>query len=144
MENQQTNAQQLAFAEKLTFSTADFTIVKQLKQRLETLGFYFEALENNEIEVNAIPSELSKENLQGLFEDFLEQEKNEENIENSSNIGVAKVLAKSMAIKTGKKLDQEEMRILLSNLMQCKNPTICPKGNKIIMNMGLTSILKQF
>ncbi len=144
LENQQTNAQQLAFAEKLTFSTADFTIVKQLKQKLETLGFYFEALENNEIEVNAIPSELSKENLQRLFEDFLEQEKNEENIENSSNIGVAKVLAKSMAIKTGKKLDQEEMRILLSNLMQCKNPTTCPKGNKIIMNLDLTSILKQF
>ena len=55
-----------------------------VKKNIE-FGLKEENLENNEIEVNAIPSELSKENLQGLFEDFLEQEKDEKNIDGLYN-----------------------------------------------------------
>ena len=49
-----------------------------------------------------------------------------------------------MAIKTGKKIEQKEMELLLTNLMNCKTPTICPNGHAIIMNLNLNSILKQF
>ena len=99
---------------------------------------------NNKIEISAVPNEFGTENLQETFEEILEQEKNEVTIENTIKNKIVKVLAKKMAIKTGKKLEQKEMKLLLINLMNCKTPTICPNEHKIIMNLDLNSILKQF
>ncbi|MEE2699743.1 MAG: DNA mismatch repair endonuclease MutL [Bacteroidota bacterium] len=142
--NEKTNSQQLAFPEKLEFSTSDFTIIQELQNNLEEIGFYFKVLDKSEIEVTAIPNDLTVKNLQSVFEEFLEQEKNEVSIESSSRKRIAKVLAKSIAIKTGKRLEKEEMRFIISNLIQCKTPSICPNGHKVIMNLDLQSILKQF
>ena len=55
-----------------------------------------------------------------------------------------KVLAKSFAIKKGKSLEREEMKVLVSNLFACNFPSICPNGNPTIINLAFNDITKYF
>ncbi len=137
-------SQQLVFKEKLSFSISDYTIIQQIKKDIECIGFYYNNIDNNEIEVYAIPNKFEIKNLQKTFEEFIEQEKEETDIKTNIESRCARILAKNMAIKTGKKLVQEEMRLITTNLFKCKKPTNCPNGETVLMNIELSDILKQF
>ena len=49
-----------------------------------------------------------------------------------------------VAIKKGKRLEQEEMKVLVSNLFACNFPSICPSGNPTIINLAFNDITKHF
>ena len=144
LENKKTKSQQLAFAYHLTFSNSDYLLIKQLKEPLRNLGFGFELKGKNKIEINSIPPECTEGNLEIIFDEILEQEKNDEQLEISVKDKIAKVLAKSVAIKKGKRLEQEEMKVLVSNLFACNFPSICPNGNPTIINLASNDITKHF
>jgi DNA mismatch repair protein MutL len=54
------------------------------------------------------------------------------------------VLAKNIAIKKGKKIEQKEMKVLVSNLFACDLPSISPNGKPTIINLALNDITKHF
>ena len=53
-------------------------------------------------------------------------------------------IQKSFAIKKGKSLEREEMKVLVSNLFACNFPSICPSGNPTIINLAFNDITKHF
>ena len=110
---------------------------------MHNLGFSFK-LKDNSIEINGIPPECTKENLEAIFEEILEQEKNDDKLEIAVKEKIAKVLAKNIAIKKGMKIEQKEMKVLVSNLFACNLPSICPSGNPTIINLALNDITKHF
>ena len=143
-ENGKTESQQLAFTQNLSFSNTDFALLKQMKKALRNLGFGFELKKENQIEINAIPTECKNENLENIFDEILQQEKNDEKLKVSSKESIAKVLAKSLAIKSGKKLEMQEISLLVNNLFACNLPTVCPNGNPTIINITFNDISKHF
>jgi|TARA_B110000196_G_scaffold145126_1_gene125605 DNA mismatch repair protein MutL len=143
-ENKKVESQQLAFPFNLTFSNSDYLLIIQLKEPLHNLGFGFELKGENKIEINSIPPECAKGNLETLFEEFLEQEKNDNQLVISTKVKIAKVLAKNIAIKKGKKIEQNEMKVLISNLFACDLPSISPNGKPTIINLALNDITKHF
>ena len=143
-ENGKTESQQLAFTQNLSFSNTDFTLLKQMKKALRNLGFGFELKKENQIEINAIPTECKNENLENIFDEILQQEKNDEKLKVSTKERIAKVLAKSLAIKSGKKLEMQEISLLVNNLFACNLPTVCPNGNPTIINITFNDISKHF
>ena len=143
-ENRKTESQQLAFTQNLSFSNTDFALLKQMKKALRNLGFGFELKKENQIEINAIPTECKNENLENIFDEILQQEKNDETLKVSTKERIAKVLAKSLAIKSGKKLEMQEIRLLVNNLIACNLPTVCPNGNRTIINITFNDISKHF
>ena len=143
-ENGKTESQQLAFTQNLSFSNTDFALLKQMKKALRNLGFGFELKKENQIEINAIPTECKNENLENIFDEILQQEKNDETLKVSTKERIAKVLAKSLAIKSGKKLEMQEIRLLVNNLFDCNLPTVCPNGNPTIINITFNDISKHF
>ena len=143
-ENGKTESQQLAFTQNLSFSNTDFALLKQMKKALRNLGFGFELKKENQIEINAIPTECKNENLENIFDEILQQEKNDEKLKVSTKERIAKVLAKSLAIKSGKKLEMQEIRLLVNNLFDCNLPTVCPNGNPTIINITFNDISKHF
>lgn len=143
-ENGKTESQQLAFTQNLSFSNTDFALLKQMKKALRNLGFGFELKKENQIEINAIPTECKNENLENIFDEILQQEKNDEKLKVSTKERIAKVLAKSLAIKSGKKLEMQEIRLLVNNLIACNLPTVCPNGNPTIINITFNDISKHF
>ena len=143
-ENGKTESQQLAFTQNLSFSNTDFALLKQKKKALRNLGFGFELKKENQIEINAIPTECKNENLENIFDEILQQEKNNEKLKISSKERIAKVLAKSLAIKSGKKLEMQEISLLVNNLFACNLSTVCPNGNPTIINITFNDISKHF
>ena len=143
-ENRKTESQQLAFTQNLSFSNTDFALLKQMKKALRNLGFGFELKKENQIEINAIPTECKNENLENIFDEILQQEKNDETLKVSTKERIAKVLAKSLAIKSEKKLEMQEIRLLVNNLIACNLPTVCPNGTPTIINITFNDISKHF
>ena len=82
--------------------------------------------------------------METIFEEILEQEKNNNQLVISTKVKIAKVLAKNIAIKKGKSLEQEEMKMLISNLFACNLPSICPSGTPTIINLSFKDIIKHF
>jgi len=143
LENKKVESQQLAFPFNITFSSSDYLLITQLEEPLHNLGFSFK-LKDNSIEINGIPPECTKENLEAIFEEILEQEKNDDKLKIAVKEKIAKVLAKNIAIKKGKKIEQKEMKVLISNLFACDLPSISPNGKPTIINLALNDITKHF
>lgn len=143
LENKKVESQQLAFPFNITFSNSDYLLITQLEEPLHNLGFSFK-LKDNSIEINGIPPECTKENLEAIFEEILEQEKNDDKLKIAVKEKIAKVLAKNIAIKKGKKIEQKEMKVLVSNLFACDLPSISPNGKPTIINLALNDITKHF
>ncbi len=143
LENKKVESQQLAFPFNITFSNSDYLLITQLEEPLHNLGFSFK-LKDNSIEINGIPPECTKENLEAIFEEILEQEKNDDKLKIAIKEKIAKVLAKNIAIKKGKKIEQKEMKVLVSNLFACDLPSISPNGKPTIINLALNDITKHF
>ncbi len=143
LENKKVESQQLAFPFNITFSNSDYLLITQLEEPLHNLGFSFK-LKDNSIEINGIPPECTKGNLEAIFEEILEQEKNDDKLKIAVKEKIAKVLAKNIAIKKGKKIEQKEMKVLISNLFACDLPSISPNGKPTIINLALNDITKHF
>jgi DNA mismatch repair protein MutL len=143
-ENRKTESQKLAFTQNLSFSNTDFALVKQMKEALHNLGLRFNLKKENQIEITAIPTECKNENLEDIFDEILQQEKNDEKLKVSTQDKMAKVIAKSLSIKSGKKLEMQEISLLVNNLFSCNLPTICPNGNPTIINLSFDDISKHF
>ena len=143
LENKKVESQQLAFPFNITFSNSDYLLITQLEEPLHNLGFSFK-LKDNSIEINGIPPECTKENLEAIFEEILEQEKNDDKLKIVVKEKIAKVLAKNIAIKKGKKIEQNEMKVLISNLFACDLPSISPNGKPTIINLALNDITNHF
>lgn len=143
LENKKVESQQLAFPFNITFSNSDYLLITQLEEPLHNLGFSFK-LKDNSIEINGIPPECTKGNLEAIFEEILEQEKNDDKLKIAIKEKIAKVLAKNIAIKKGKKIEQKEMKVLISNLFACDLPSISPNGKPTIINLALNDITKHF
>ena len=49
-----------------------------------------------------------------------------------------------MAVKAGDPLSQEEMNQLIADLLQCKNPFVCPHGRPIIVSLSNWELDRKF
>ena len=77
----------MAFPFNITFSNSDYLLITQLEEPLHNLGFSFK-LKDNSIEINGIPPECTKENLEAIFEEILEQEKNDDKLKSNYYVGI--------------------------------------------------------
>jgi len=137
-------SQQLLFPKEVQLNKKDITIIKQLKVDLLAVGFSFEIREDNSISIVGIPTECQEENLQCIIESLIEQHKNNEQLQTIQHNGLAKSLAKSLAINKQKKLSTQEMLTLKTELLKCSNPNICPLGKATLINLQTTDLEKYF
>ena len=57
---------------------------------------------------------------------------------------MSKSLAKSLAIKTGSKLDLKEQEALVNKLFSCKQPDLSPFGKTTFVTINIDEIDKKF
>ena len=95
-------SQQLLFPEILNLSLSDIKLVEELKDEILKLGFSFEIMGKNKISVHGIPSEMPEEDLQSIFDDFLENFKNYSNITLIIKEKICRSLSKRCVIKREK------------------------------------------
>jgi DNA mismatch repair protein MutL len=139
------NNQELIFPLELTLKITYISLLQELKEEIELLGFKFDVLSPTQIKLYTIPKDvkLGKEEfvLTSLLDDYLN------NLEIKNSPKREKIIATyscKSAIKTGEKLTTDKMKQLVIDLFKCKTPYVCPHGRPIVLEMSLSDLDKQF
>ena len=140
-----TSSQQLLFPLELHFNATDIVLCKEIKADLESAGFQFDSIKKTGVTLSGIPTNVKQEKLQELFEELFEAIHNEVPNSSFSQLdAIAKSLAKSMAIKNGKKLTSKEQEDILGKLFSCKDTNYSPYGKKIFITISLEEVQLKF
>ena len=140
----QDNCQQLLFPKTIELSTADIALVEGMKEEVQQLGFYWERMGSNKIAIQGIPTDGTQENAQHLFEELLEQFKNNAKVESSNSDKLARALARSMSIKKGHNLSVIEMNRLIDELFACEMPNATASGQATLITLTLEELADKF
>lgn len=126
------SSQQLLFPISINYSQQEIHILKNIREELESTGFMFEEITNQNVVVIGIPTTISESQISMVFEQLIEdfQEDIQENSFSQLDM-IAKSLAKTLAIKTGTKLSELEQENLINDLFACKEANISPFRKKI-------------
>jgi DNA mismatch repair protein MutL len=126
-------------------SANDFVLTQSLLDDFKLLGFDLAVFGKNSMVVNGTPSDMQEFNIQQTIEGILESYKLntiDSKIEKRDNL--CRAIAKSVSIKYGKKLEVEEMKLLLNHLIQCENPLYNANGKIVMMELVYNDIEKFF
>ena len=145
MEENHGISQQLLFPQSLEFSAPDFEILKSLNEEIKSLGFDINIFGKNTFVINGIPAEAATMDAKELLEKMLENFKNTPgNFQTDKKDNLARSLAKITSIKTGKKLEKEEMGSMIDELFACEMPYSAPNGKPTIITLSLEDLEKRF
>jgi DNA mismatch repair protein MutL len=138
-------SQQSLFPQTLTLSTPDFTLIMEMTQEIQALGFRFEHFGKNTLLINGIPAGLpggkEKELVEGLIDQF---KHNQAELSIPIRENLARALAKRASIKSGDKMQLAEMQALTERLFKCKNPNYTPDGHPTTFVLDLAKIETYF
>jgi len=145
LENRSGASQQSLFPQTLTLNPANFSLIQEIKEELNAIGFEFSDFGSNTIVINGVPADLKTTNEKVLFEGFIEQFKqNKSELSISNDENVARAIAKRSSIKVGQVLTQKEMSSLIDQLFACKNPNYSPDGKRTTFILELEKISQFF
>ncbi|MDC0629693.1 DNA mismatch repair endonuclease MutL [Flavobacteriaceae bacterium] len=138
-------SQQLLFPLMLKFSATDYTILKDLQQNLESTGFVFSTFTAQSIELTGLPVGVKESEVHIVFEQLIHDIEHEvPDVNFSVSDLLSKSLAKSLAIKNGKKLEREEQEFIVNTLFSCKEPSISPANKTVFTTLKVEELDKKF
>ena len=140
LQSSHTAVQQLMFPYELPFAPHELEVIAQLRDLFESSGFMF-TIESDKVVVSGIPLHLTDSEIPNIFNELLQQHIEALPItENTQKEAFAKTLSKSLAIKTGQVLSEEEQESLINNLFSCQEVLISPFGKRIYYNLSINEI----
>ena len=120
-------------------------MLKDLQQALETTGFVFSAFTNESVELTGLPVGVKESEVPTVFDQLIHDIENEvPDVNFSVSDLLSKSLAKSLAIKNGKKLEREEQEYLVNTLFSCKEPAVSPSNKTIFTTIKVDELDKKF
>ncbi|MBP8793310.1 MAG: DNA mismatch repair endonuclease MutL [Lutibacter sp.] len=138
-------SQQLLFPVELSFSKTDIALIIEIKEDLESIGFQFDRILADSIVVSGMPVTIIESQISIIIEQLLDDINNDIPDANFSQLDLmAKSLAKSLAIKTGTRLDVKEQEDIVNKLFLCRQPDISPFGKKTFITINIDEIDKMF
>ncbi|MEW7291355.1 DNA mismatch repair endonuclease MutL [Aquimarina sp. 2304DJ70-9] len=138
-------SQQLLFPLTLSFSKNEVALLETVKEQLENTGFMFGEFALGEIEIKAIPSVVSEKEVSALLEQLLSDLENEVPDTGFSQTDLlARSIAKSIAVRTGVELAQEQQQYMANSLFACTEPTVTPDNKTTFITLTVDEIDKKF
>ncbi len=138
--------QKLLVPEVVQLGLSEIELIKGQKKFFEDLGFEIE-IKKNSIEISALPIELVNSNFETMFNELWENSENLDLTERNFNRRKEDILA-TMAchssVRSGQKLNVEEMKGMYNELIKCKNPYSCPHGRPAVWKLRIEDIDSNF
>jgi DNA mismatch repair protein MutL len=119
-------------------------LFNDLMTPLKSLGFEIQSFGGDSFVVHGIPAGFDDNNLQEVMDKLVDQYLQNLNLDISKNENLARSMAQSAAIKAGKSLSCEEMKVLIMDLFACEMPYTNPSGKKCFITFELNELEKQF
>ena len=128
-------SQTLLFPRTVTFSPADFAVLRELTVPLHALGFIFVEFGPNTIAVEAIPAGMPAQDEKELLESLIEQFRTAAGpLKLDRSESLARALARRVAAGTaGTRLPETELNALADRLFACQVPGYTPDGRKTLV-----------
>jgi DNA mismatch repair protein MutL len=138
-------SQQQLFPRTLNLSASDSSILTDILDEINNLGFDIQPFGNYSFVIHGVPPELNDINDQQVIENLIEQFKeNKQVLKINKHVRIAMSMARSNSIKAGKNLSRSEMKNLMDELFACKTPYASPNGNSTFITFSLSDLAKQF
>ncbi len=139
---QKENHQILTFPIELEFTKEEIDLLKTIQEKLEMSGFKLEFGEDIVL-VTAIPGAQTKINIPEFFEDLMQKLSLNAPAELKPEEEIALLLAKKGAIKTGQKLEDNSIQVLLKDLFKFESFMFTPDNKKIVFALTDKEIQNQ-
>lgn len=136
--------QKLMFPETVTLSASDDDLLDEISSDVRALGFEMKKIKSQTWEFNGTPVGFDKE-LQSVIESVLEDYKSQMmNPRTDRYSNLARAMAKRTAIKSGKKLEEQEMQSLINSLFACSIPEHSIDGKAVIKVISSDELKQRF
>jgi DNA mismatch repair protein MutL len=135
-------SQQVLFPKTITLNAQDEQLLKDMIPHIRKLGFDVNELGKNTFVLNGLPAELQYQNEQELIEDMLDGVKKSASNEALINDRIARTLARRASVKSGTKLNEEEITSLIDALFACETPYLSPDGKPCLTKLSLEDLFK--
>ena len=139
------SSQQLIFPLCLHLGREEVLYLKELQPNLEGLGFAFESIALDEVRIIGLPVQVKESEVVAILNDLihnLQQNIPEDSFSLSDSI--AKFMAKSVAIKSGKTLNEIELSNIVNGLFACKEPNFSPFNQPVFITLTTDELDKRF
>ncbi len=137
--------QKQLFPRTLTLSPQDATLLKEVIDKVNLLGFDIQEFGVNTFVINGLPAELAgKKDEKEVIESLLEQYKRNIELKLDVQENIARAMARSAATKRGQPLSSIEMQALIDKLFACQIPFRSPSGRNCFITLELEGLAKRF
>ncbi len=138
-------SQKLLFPISLDISASDEALLQDLLTELNMIGYLLDKNENNQFTLVGSPADVAVGNEKHSIELLLEQFKHfSSDIKFSKREKLVRCMARQQAIKSGRTLQQNEMKQLVEELFVCNTPNITPTGNPTFVDFKEDYIDRMF
>jgi DNA mismatch repair protein MutL len=129
----------------ISLAPEDFEMVIEMKDMIGKAGFEIREFGKNTILLESIPADCQEENINDLFNGFLEGLKTGTgDAKTRIQLKVARSLAKSMSGIPHLKLPPEEMEAIIGQLFACSVPDTTPDGKPTMMFISFEELNTKF
>ncbi len=145
LEANKPGSQQSLFPQTMNFSGGDADIIRELNPQLLALGFVLEPLGTNSFVLNGMPGDIETESPVELLERIIDNYKrNLAELKSDRKTGLARSMARQMAIKAGKTLTNDEMLGIVNQLFATAVPEMAPDGSPTLRIITINEIAELF
>jgi DNA mismatch repair protein MutL len=127
----------------IEFSPREEETLKASKEFLTEFGFTIDPFGNRSYLIRAIPALVARANIIEIISALLDSLASRERL-NPWEEKIAQSLACHGAIRAGQQLSNEEMRELIKQLEQTKQPRACPHGRPTMIHLSAHQLEKEF
>ena len=127
----------------IELSPREEEILKANAESLSQFGFAIEPFGTRNYLIRAVPALMAKSNIIEVMSALLDKLASKES-PNPWEEKVAESLACHSAIRAGQLLSNEEMRELITQMEQTRQPRSCPHGRPTVINLSLRWLEKEF
>ncbi len=137
-------SQQSLFPQALSLNPSDFALVMEMEADIKALGFIIEPFGKTDVLIKGLPADLGAGNEKDIFEGLLDQFKKNVELSLPKKENLARSIAKRTSLKSGSKLNEEEMSRLIDQLFGCENVNYAPDGRSTFHILEMNTIENYF
>jgi len=145
MESNLPLSQNLLFPINVELDPASIELLKELNTYLLRLGFQLKFKSSTKVIIEGVPEDIKSGYEAKILKEIIEEFQinyRQKKLEQRDNI--AKSYSCKTAIKTGDKLSESEMRLLIDQLFATTMPYVCPHGRPVLIKITLNEFDKRF
>ena len=145
METAMPMSQQLLFPLDLKFASAEYALMRELRNNLTALGFEISLDGEGKVGVYGVPNDVRPGQEGAILRELLDQYREYQQMGKTDQRDLlAASFACRASIKAGEPLSEKEMLSLIEQLFSTSMPYVCPHGRPIVIRIDLAELDRRF